>query len=152
MATKQINNPKTHTDMHIAERSSKNINTKQLVDNYRPNKSLNSDDAWPLEVENKISMHIHPSNIARWDINKDTGKIVLFIPSIWDEAVKHSDINDPDDCFRTFVGVTIFSYLMERICIERAHEKIRLKRSKCNPCAVAPITNKMFDYILDSYD
>jgi hypothetical protein len=39
MATKRINNPKTHTDMHIAERSSKNYTKGQITGKYKNKKS-----------------------------------------------------------------------------------------------------------------
>jgi hypothetical protein len=38
MATKRINNPKTHTDMHIAERSSKNYVKGQITGRYTEKK------------------------------------------------------------------------------------------------------------------
>jgi len=39
MATKRIHNPKTHSDMHIAERSSKNYTKGQITGKYKNKKS-----------------------------------------------------------------------------------------------------------------
>lgn len=107
-----------------------------------------------LEVENKVSMYDHPTHCARWNIKGDSGQITLFILSIWDDARKHSDFHEHDhldEVMKDFVGALIFGYLMERDCLERAHDRIRIKGGRCKPCAVAPIVNKMFDYIIDSW-
>jgi hypothetical protein len=39
MATKRIHNPKTHSDSHIAERSSKNFTKGQITGKYKNKKS-----------------------------------------------------------------------------------------------------------------
>jgi hypothetical protein len=39
MATKRIHNPKTHSDSHIAERSSKNYTKGQITGKYKNKKS-----------------------------------------------------------------------------------------------------------------
>jgi hypothetical protein len=112
-----------------------------------------------LEVENKISMRWPSTNAARWDINKDEGKITLFLPFIWKDAEeqwenKHDKkILDGeytpihDEVIPEFIGDMVYYYLMERVCIERAHEKVRMKRNKCHPCAVQPVIVKIHKYI-----
>jgi len=112
-----------------------------------------------LEVENRVSLYSHPRNAARWNIKGDEGQIVLYLGSQWDEAetVARNEFIETqskyprwqDLVLTNFIGILVFEYLMERICLERAHEKIRMKRDKCHPCVVKGITNKMFNHIIN---
>jgi hypothetical protein len=120
----------------------------------KPSQNNSSPQKQRLEVMNKVSLYDHRVNTARWNIKGDFGTIVQFMPPIWDDAMHHSlfyEHDHPDEVMQDFVGSLIFTYLMERICIERAHERIRLKRDKCTPCVIAPIANKMFEHIIESW-
>ena len=91
--------------------------------------------------------------MARWNIKGDTGEITQYLGSVYEEASEHSDDPfDEDEVICTITGVLVFGYLMERICIERAHEKIRLKGNHCNPCCVKRVANTMFSHIVESWD
>lgn len=106
----------------------------------------------PLEVDNRISLHVHGTHMARWNIKSNKGDITLFLGSCWEEATNHSEFpGNEDEVIIDLIGVLIFGYLMERVCIERAHERIRLKRNKCKPCAVKGLVNHMFDHIIGDW-
>ena len=106
-----------------------------------------------LEVDLYFTMHRSCLNVARWDIRKNNAAIYIFLPQVWDEALENSDdINDTDDTERTFVGALIFTYLIERICVERSRQNIRMHRNHCTPCCSAFIANRMFGYILDTWE
>ena len=89
-----------------------------------------------LEVEYKYSLFKgkHP---AYWNINKDEGRITFYLGEIWDVAQSHKkpDVEGWDE-FDSFIDDLLYYDLSERICLERAHEKIRLKGGRCNPCSV----------------
>lgn len=84
------------------------------------------------EIEYKISLY--PSKCAAYQSkNKDKGEIKLYISTIW----KHSKN------FDYFVQWIIYYTIVERICLERAFQKIRMK-NRCKPC-------KMEKYALEMY-
>ena len=103
-----------------------------------------------LEVENRVSLH-RAEHAAHWSIKGDEGKITLNLPKCYNDAIDiigRIGISGPDDDIVIFIGVIVFLYLEERICIERAHEKIRLRRDKCHPCIVQSIAEKMLEAII----
>lgn len=93
-----------------------------------------------LEVEHKYSLS--PSKyLGCWNINKDIGKITFYLNSLWNSARRHSDVYEDDHmdlCIENFIEDVIYLDLIERVCLERAHEKIRMKgRTRCEPnCCV----------------
>ena len=93
-----------------------------------------------LDVDYKYSLHNgkHP---AYWNINGDSGKITFYLGEIWDLAQSRSkpDIEGWDD-MDAFIDELLFSDISERICLERAHEKIHIKGGRCNPCCVRYFT------------
>jgi len=99
-----------------------------------------------LEIENRISLYENRKTEARWHIKGDQGTITLYLIPLWDEARDHSDffeIDNPELVFNRFIEGLNWSYLMERICIERAHERIRIKGGRCKPCCIRFITEFM---------
>ena len=120
-----------------------------------------------FEIENKVSMRVSNKLLARWNINKDTGAITIFLPNLWAESKLLIDTWRGYECEKLVRGEEwnacregyidsfnenlIFTYLTERICIERAHEKIRLKRNKCKPCVIYPIVEKIMQYLYNGY-
>lgn len=120
-----------------------------------------------LNIENKISMRISKQAPARWNINKDTGTITIFLPNLWVESKDLMDKWRGYECdevsadgvwnvcnegyINSFIENLIVTYLIERICIERAHEKIRFKRNKCEPCVTYPIVKKIMRYLYSGY-
>jgi len=87
------------------------------------------------EIEYKISLYPARSH-ARWNINKDKGNIILYITNIWWQK---------SESFENFVEWCIFFILLERICLERAYNKIRIKGGRCNPCCVEKIAHKIYE-------
>lgn len=65
------------------------------------------------------------------------GKIKLFISNIWDNSINEDD----------FIINFCYVYLLERVCIERAFNKIKIK-NRCSPCKLRPIINKMISHLL----
>ncbi len=108
-----------------------------------------------LEVENKVSLIENSIFQGRWNINKDWGAITLNVINLWDAARNHSDFfetDHPETCFENFIQEMNWTYVVERICIERAHEKIRMKgRSRCKPyCCIWWISQFMcYPYVWD---
>ena len=94
------------------------------------------DQRIPLEVDFRVSLK-NGRYPARWNINKDNGIVTVYLPEIWDNARDHSlfyEHDHPEQTYQNFLDELILSNLLERICLERAHEGIRLKgRSRCDP-------------------
>lgn len=106
-----------------------------------------------VEVETRVTLHESPTHVAQWSINRTDAIIRLWLPPIWQEAQRVSpDPENETETLRDFIGVMIFSYLLERICVERAYQKIRLKRNHCDPCCVKGITNTIFDHIISGFE
>ena len=66
-------------------------------------------------------------------MKKIIGEVKLFISSIWKCSKS----------FEHFVQKMIFYIIIERICLERAFQKIKMK-NRCKPC-------KMEKYALEMY-
>jgi hypothetical protein len=103
----------------------------------------------PLEVEYRLSLNWGKWP-AYWNIKKDLGTITQYLPSLWGEACNHSmffETDHPDICFDNFMQELIYTEIVERICIERAHEGIRMKgRTRCKPnCCVRRAALMMYD-------
>lgn len=106
-----------------------------------------------VHVDTRVTLHESPTHVAQWNINKETAIIRLWLPPIWQEAQRTSpDPGNEEETLRDFIGCISFSYLMERICVERAYQKIRLKRDHCTPCCVKDIANHMFDHIISGFE
>lgn len=93
-----------------------------------------------LEVEYRLSLN-ESKYPAYWTIKSDHGRITQYLPSHWNAARQHSDIfelDHPDEVMENFIEELIYSEITERICVERAHERIRMKgRTRCKPnCCV----------------
>ena len=92
-----------------------------------------------LEIENRVSLHWpKDSTMGQRIINGDKGKITLHIGPIW-ECANHFDIEESasetqrDLAISSFIDEITLIYLIERVCLERAHERIRLKGGMCRP-------------------
>ena len=107
-----------------------------------------------LEVEYKVSLH-KGNHEGRWNINKDKGRITFNLPLLYDytmEAIESWGKSDnyskefmEDMSINFFIGLLIEVELIERVCIERAHQKIRMKgRTRCKPvCCVEKLALMM---------
>lgn len=94
-----------------------------------------------LDVNYKVSLH-KAKTPARWNINKDKGNIILYIGNIWSSI--NNVLND-SNIYEYFIEWSILYILMERICLERAFNKIKIKGGRCNPCCVENVAFRMFD-------
>lgn len=102
-----------------------------------------------LNVEYGYSLKWAKYN-AYWNIKRGSGKITFYLPRLWAHACDNSTFKEhdfPDECEENFIQDLIFADLTERICLERAHEKIRMKgRTRCEPnCCVRRAALKMYD-------
>lgn len=76
------------------------------------------------EVTYKFSTY--PSRFLGYQAKKqDTGTVTLYISSIWNEAEKFDD----------FLEIFLDTLILERICLERGFQKIRMK-NRCKPFTV----------------
>ncbi|KKK62437.1 hypothetical protein LCGC14_3004320, partial [marine sediment metagenome] len=62
--------------------------------------------------------------------------------NIWNESLTLQQIEN--QIIPYFTECCIYLILLERICLERAFNKIRIKGGRCNPCCVAKIAQKMY--------
>jgi hypothetical protein len=113
-----------------------------------------------LNVDYKVSLR-EGKNAAHWNINKDNGTVTHNLPNLWNEAVETKDeergynIQELDGDWEhlpavegyidEFIELLVETDLKERVCLERAHEKIRMNgRTRCDPnCCVHRVTSLM---------
>lgn len=90
-----------------------------------------------MEIDYNISTYPSKYN-GYW---KPTGKINLYIRTMWkDVAKRHSDMNE-DELVDKFMDNLIDIVLIETICLYRSKTKTKIK-NKCKPhCKVARIAN-----------
>jgi len=98
-----------------------------------------------LEVEYKYSLN-NMDTEGRWNINKSIGIITINLPNIYNITIKFN--KNKDNFVNEFISNLIEIELKERVCIERAYQKIRIKGGKCNPCVV----DKICAFMLWSYE
>jgi len=103
-----------------------------------------------LDVDYRLSLNYSSKYVAYWNINKDFGRITFYLPNIWDIATDHSlfiEHDHPEECIENFIDFLILNELIERICLERAHQKIKLHgRTRCKPnCCVRRVALAMHD-------
>jgi hypothetical protein len=101
-----------------------------------------------LDVDYRVSLN-ESKYPAYWNIKGDQGKITFYLPGHWDAARQHSDFfetDHPEEVLDNFIEELIYSEITERICIERAHEGIRMKgRTRCKPnCCVRRVADLMY--------
>lgn len=78
---------------------------------------------------------------AYHSINKNVGKITCYLAKIW-----HGNQCNEAFVFTRFVPNLIGYELLERICLERANLRIRIK-NRCKPtCKLQPIVSKMMEW------
>jgi len=85
-----------------------------------------------MDINYKVSLY-KAKTMARFNKNKNKGNIILYISNIWN-IDKNKLLS-----FNHFVEWCIYFTLVERICLERAHNKIKIKGGKCKPCCVEEI-------------
>jgi len=85
------------------------------------------------EIDIHISMH--PSKFAGYQAKAGSkGKITLFVSTLWEESQGEFD---------RFVEDLATVYLVERVCLERAFQRIRMA-DRCEPyCKILKIVDLM---------
>jgi hypothetical protein len=115
-----------------------------------------------MDVDNRVSIRIQDKTLARWGKpGKNQYRITLNCAGCWREAVDiidryrggkpfDGDDRSPwniDEYIDAFCDSLAASYLIERICIERNRQRIRLKRDHCKPCCVEHIMIAMHNHV-----
>jgi len=96
-------------------------------------------------VDYKISLY--PSQYDGWQSKKgNKGYIKAYVSTIWCKELSYKDSYDEID---NFVIGLICIYIVERICLERAFQKIKIKGGMCNPCCVQNCSKVVMDFILN---
>lgn len=94
-----------------------------------------------LDVEYKVSLH-ESKTAGRWNINKDKGTITFNLPILYDYSKRivekyrketETDSFTNDMTINFFITQLIETEVVERVCIERAHEKLKIKGGRCKP-------------------
>jgi len=96
-----------------------------------------------LDVEYKYSLSTAKTS-GRWNVNKDKGQITFNLEILYnhskrsiDKFISQGRSYGQEDIENLFIINLIETELVERICIERAYQKIRLKgHSRCKPFCV----------------
>jgi hypothetical protein len=92
------------------------------------------------EVKYNVSTYL--SKFAGYQSKKGkNGKVKIFISKIWRWAKED---------FSTFWKRMIFIILIERICLERAFNNIRIEGGMCNPCCVKNAAKEMYFFCLEN--
>jgi hypothetical protein len=113
------------------------------------------------EVDNRVSIRIADKVLARWGKQDGQYQIILNLAGCWSEAKEIIDRSRPrplfdgdagspwnvDDYIDAFYDSLSCSYLIERICIERNNQRIRLKRDHCKPCCIQDIMIAMHNHV-----
>jgi len=84
-----------------------------------------------ITIRYKISTY--PSKFGGYHSkNKENGIITAYITRIWNQCQD----------FDNFVSDFIYINILERICLERGFQKIRMK-NRCKPCKMEKYANEM---------
>ena len=90
-------------------------------------------------TEVKYIISTYPSKFAGYQSKKGPKGIIktyIYHPLYWNSAD-----------FSSFVLNLIHIILIERICLERAFNKIKIKGGMCNPCCVNKVADKIMEYL-----
>jgi hypothetical protein len=86
---------------------------------------------------NEVNLHIstHPSKFAGYQAKAGSrGKITLYVSTLWEDARGDED---------QFLEDLAYVYLLERVCLERAFQRIRMT-DRCEPvCKLLRIADLM---------
>ncbi len=117
-----------------------------------------------LEVELALSLYPGAKHAAHWNIHGDKGDITINLPEMWRESKEVVDrtlglamLVYPKTCeekyIEEFIADLSWSYLMERICLERGHEKWRIKGKRCGTpyrsscCVLYPVQLMIYPHL-----
>lgn len=92
------------------------------------------------EVEYIVSTHLSKF-IGYQSKKQNKGYVKIFISTLW---------NDSRQDYYLFVLRLIWIQIHERICLERAFQKIRIKGGMCKPCCVENCSKIVYKFLLDT--
>jgi len=96
------------------------------------------------EYHINYKLSLFPSKFAGYQSkNKNKGEVKLYISSIWNAQFDPHDEFDIN--FHWFLEAFLYTMLLERICLERAFQKIRMT----NRCVQYEKYRCKMDYITD---
>jgi hypothetical protein len=118
-----------------------------------------------IDIDNRVSTRIGEKILAQWGCKEGQYRIVLNLAGCWSEAVEIIDCgrNTPlfdgdsgspwnvDEYIDAFCDSLAASYLIERICIERSRQKIRLNRNHCKPCCIEHLMIAMHNHVHNAF-
>lgn len=92
---------------------------------------------------------------------KNKGRIRLSVSEIWKESFDYANnncdlriIKNYEDfenfAFTLFIEAIDYYTILERYCLERCFQKIRIKGGMCNDCCTRKITNETMKHIYDN--
>jgi hypothetical protein len=92
-------------------------------------------------------LSLYPSKFLGYQAKaQNTGKVTLYISTIWNQMQDSTPFEySLDEFFYVFVDNLIYTLILERVCIERAFQKIRMK-DRCNPCKMEKYALIMTDF------
>lgn len=114
-----------------------------------------------MNIDNRVSTRIGDDVLAQWGYKDGQNFITLNLSGCWNEAVEiihrgrtalpfDGEAGSPwnvDEYIGAFCDSLAASYLIERICIERSRQRIRLKRDHCKPCCIQDIMVAMHNHV-----
>jgi len=101
------------------------------------------------EVDYIISLH--PSKFDGYQSKKgNKGEIKAFISNLWKMAMEDS-IKMSKKPFDLFIIHLNFVFTIERYCLERAFQKIKIKGGMCKPCCVFSFASNTIEYLFGLY-
>lgn len=114
-----------------------------------------------MDIDNRVSTRIRDKVLAQWGYKDGQNFITLNLAGCWKEATEiidrgrasplfDGDAGSPwnvDEYIDAFCDSLSCSYLIERICIERNRQRIRLKRDHCKPCCIEHIMIAMHNHV-----
>lgn len=93
-----------------------------------------------IEVENRVSIKEWKSPptgsvLGEWSLTGDTGYLILNVANIFTRYTE------------TPINKLVEIYLIERICMERRRERIRIKGGCCTPCCTKRVAQTMMKHL-----
>lgn len=119
------------------------------------------------DIDNRVSTRIQDKTLAQWGYKDGRNFITLNLAGCWTEGKEIVDrwrgydfteeIEDPErwpaygKYIDAFCDSLAASYLIERICIERNRQRIRLNRNHCKPCCIEHIMIAMHNHVHNAF-
>jgi hypothetical protein len=128
--------------------------TQTTLSNYFELSSEKMEEVFTESGESKVLYRVstYPSKFGGYHCkNKINGTVTLFVSTIWKTTKNNINMleegDDSIDLFNWFVDDFIYLHILERICLERGFQKIKMK-NRCKPsCKMSPYAGYIFQAI-----